>query len=70
MSFLLSFQKQQNMIKINAKREKFHEKTKNLAKHLVDNPLGECMTLERETILAATRVGLRAGGFTSCTSRN
>ena len=40
------------MVKINAKREKFQEKTKRLHKQLLDNPLGEFMTLERETILA------------------
>ena len=40
------------MVKINAKREKFQEKTNRLHKQLLDNPLGEFMTLERETILA------------------
>ena len=40
------------MVKINAKREKFQEKTSRLHRQLLDNPLGEFMTLERETILA------------------
>ena len=40
------------MLKINAKREKFLGKTKTLAKQLINNPLNEFMTLERETILA------------------
>ena len=49
---LTFFQKQRNMVKINAKREKFQEKTSRLHRQLLDNPLGEFMTLERETILA------------------
>ena len=40
------------MVKIIAKREKFQEKTNKLTRQLLDNPLGEFMTLERETILA------------------
>ena len=51
-SILTLFQKQRCMVKINAKREKFQEKTNRLHKQLLDNPLGEFMTLERETILA------------------
>ena len=49
---LTFFQKQRNMVKINSKREKFQEKTSRLHRQLLDNPLGEFMTLERETILA------------------
>lgn len=40
------------MEKIEAKRAKFAEKKRVLKKQLVNNPVGEIMTLERETILA------------------
>ena len=39
-------------VKIDAKRAKFEEKKTKLREHLLNNAVGEMMTLERETILA------------------